>query len=240
MAIIKEYKGKIEAKLDKIFDDILNLLDSNLIPSATSPESNVFYLKMNTTKSELSNVINVNFCARISNYGLNFLAPVERKGLVGHVDDEYWSERRDGEATKESDVYGLRVVLLQLLSGKGCEGGLLVKWIFPLIRETNFNELFYPRLVIPSDMKPLIRLAKVASTCLSESVSQDVVLGALWHSWTYVANSGNHAETEGTGQRIVSVSISSGGMLIFAMKLGLVSDAILEKGVLYGIEIILT
>ncbi|KAK4254445.1 hypothetical protein QN277_009829 [Acacia crassicarpa] len=52
---------------------------------------------------------------------------------------------------------------------------------------------------------------------------------ALWHSWTYVADSGNHAETEGTVQRIVSVSISSGGMLIFAMMLGLVSDAISEK-----------
>ncbi|CAJ2649227.1 unnamed protein product [Trifolium pratense] len=52
---------------------------------------------------------------------------------------------------------------------------------------------------------------------------------ALWHSWTYVADAGNHAETEGTGQRIVSVSISSGGMLIFAMMLGLVSDAISEK-----------
>ncbi|KAL5096277.1 hypothetical protein RYX36_000604 [Vicia faba] len=52
---------------------------------------------------------------------------------------------------------------------------------------------------------------------------------ALWHSWTYVADAGNHAETEGMGQRIVSVSISAGGMLIFAMMLGLVSDAISEK-----------
>nr|ABX57726.1 SYM8 [Pisum sativum] len=52
---------------------------------------------------------------------------------------------------------------------------------------------------------------------------------ALWHSWTYVADVGNHAETEGMGQRIVSVSISAGGMLIFAMMLGLVSDAISEK-----------
>lgn len=52
---------------------------------------------------------------------------------------------------------------------------------------------------------------------------------ALWHSWTYVADAGNHAETEGMGQRIVSVSVSAGGMLIFAMMLGLVSDAISEK-----------
>lgn len=52
---------------------------------------------------------------------------------------------------------------------------------------------------------------------------------ALWLAWTFVADSGNHADTEGIGPRIVSVSISSGGMLIFAMMLGLVSDAISEK-----------
>lgn len=52
---------------------------------------------------------------------------------------------------------------------------------------------------------------------------------ALWLSWTFVADSGNHADSIGIGPRIVSVSISSGGMLIFAMMLGLVSDAISEK-----------
>ena len=115
-------------------------------------------------------LIDVNFCARICDYGLNFLAPVEKRGIVGYVDDEYWSERRGGGvATKESDVYGLGVVLLELLSGKGCEGGLLVKWALPLIRETSFSELLDPRLVIPSDMKPLVRLAKVVSACVGNS-----------------------------------------------------------------------
>ncbi|GFY94702.1 hypothetical protein Acr_10g0000870 [Actinidia rufa] len=52
---------------------------------------------------------------------------------------------------------------------------------------------------------------------------------ALWQSWTFVADSGNHADIVGSRPRIVSVSISSGGMLIFAMMLGLVSDAISEK-----------
>lgn len=52
---------------------------------------------------------------------------------------------------------------------------------------------------------------------------------ALWLSWTFVADSGNHAETVGVGTRIVSVSITTGGMLIFATMLGLVSDAISEK-----------
>ncbi|XP_004305413.1 PREDICTED: ion channel DMI1-like [Fragaria vesca subsp. vesca] len=61
------------------------------------------------------------------------------------------------------------------------------------------------------------------------AVNKNSFAEALWLSWTFVADSGNHADTEGIGPRIVSVSISSGGMLIFAMMLGLVSDAISEK-----------
>ncbi|KAB2092132.1 hypothetical protein ES319_A02G007800v1 [Gossypium barbadense] len=44
-----------------------------------------------------------------------------------------------------------------------------------------------------------------------------------------ILQEGNHANSEGMGPRLVSVSISFGGMLIFAMMLGLVSDAISEK-----------
>lgn len=51
----------------------------------------------------------------------------------------------------------------------------------------------------------------------------------LWLSWTYVADSGNHASSERMGPRLVALSISFGGMLVFAMMLGLVSDAISEK-----------
>uniref|UniRef100_A0A2P2KUA2 Ion channel DMI1 n=1 Tax=Rhizophora mucronata TaxID=61149 RepID=A0A2P2KUA2_RHIMU len=61
------------------------------------------------------------------------------------------------------------------------------------------------------------------------AVSDSSLAEALWLSWTFVADSGNHADRVGTWPRIVSVSISSGGMLIFAMMLGLVSDAITEK-----------
>ena len=46
VTIIKEYRGKIEAELSKICDGILNLLESHLVPSASSAESKVFYLKM--------------------------------------------------------------------------------------------------------------------------------------------------------------------------------------------------
>lgn len=46
VALIKEYRQKIEAELAKICDDILEVLDKHLLPSAQSGESKVFYHKM--------------------------------------------------------------------------------------------------------------------------------------------------------------------------------------------------
>lgn len=45
-AINQEYRQTIEKELSRICRDILNLLDKNLIPSANSGESKVFYFKM--------------------------------------------------------------------------------------------------------------------------------------------------------------------------------------------------
>ncbi|KAF8409187.1 hypothetical protein HHK36_005261 [Tetracentron sinense] len=112
-------------------------------------------------------LIDVNFCARVCDYGLSFLAPQERRGLVGYVDGEFWGER--GGVCKASDVYGFGVVLLELLSGRTNEDGLLVQWAVPLIKDMRVVEVLDPRLVIPSDMKPLVRMAKVASACVSNS-----------------------------------------------------------------------
>lgn len=33
----------------------------------------------------------------IYDYGLNFLAPLEKRGLIGYVDDAYWNERGGGD-----------------------------------------------------------------------------------------------------------------------------------------------
>lgn len=60
-------------------------------------------------------------------------------------------------------------------------------------------------------------------------VTSDDLLHCLWLSWTYVADSGNHATSQGVGPRLVALSISFGGMLVFAMMLGLVSDGISDK-----------
>lgn len=46
VGLIKEYRQKIEAELAKICEDILEVLEKHLIPSAQSGESKVFYHKM--------------------------------------------------------------------------------------------------------------------------------------------------------------------------------------------------
>ncbi|GKV36774.1 hypothetical protein SLEP1_g44868 [Rubroshorea leprosula] len=117
-------------------------------------------------------LLDVKFCAKLCDYGLSFLAPQEKRGLVGYVDDEYWVGNGGGcggGASKESDIYGFGVVLLELLSGRRSEEGWLVKWALPLIKEMRFNEVLDPRLVIPCEIKPLARLAKVASACVGNS-----------------------------------------------------------------------
>lgn len=46
VALIREYRQKIEKELSDICYDVLNVLDKYLIPSAESSESKVFYYKM--------------------------------------------------------------------------------------------------------------------------------------------------------------------------------------------------
>ncbi|KAI5057779.1 hypothetical protein GOP47_0028030 [Adiantum capillus-veneris] len=46
LALIRDYRIKVEGELSNICHNILSLLDSHLIPSAASPEAKVFYSKM--------------------------------------------------------------------------------------------------------------------------------------------------------------------------------------------------
>lgn len=43
---IKEYRQKIETELERVCQDVLDVLDESLIPNAVSGESKVFYHKM--------------------------------------------------------------------------------------------------------------------------------------------------------------------------------------------------
>eukprot|EP00586_Coscinodiscus_wailesii_P022876 CAMPEP_0172499366 /NCGR_PEP_ID=MMETSP1066-20121228/126348_1 /TAXON_ID=671091 /ORGANISM="Coscinodiscus wailesii, Strain CCMP2513" /LENGTH=736 /DNA_ID=CAMNT_0013273075 /DNA_START=251 /DNA_END=2461 /DNA_ORIENTATION=- len=55
------------------------------------------------------------------------------------------------------------------------------------------------------------------------------ISGATWLAWTYVADPGTHADAEGALVRFVSFMITIGGMLVFALMIGIISDAIGEK-----------
>ncbi|ODV89535.1 hypothetical protein CANCADRAFT_4151 [Tortispora caseinolytica NRRL Y-17796] len=46
VALIKQYRQKVEKELGDICEDILSVLDKHLIPNASSGESKVFYYKM--------------------------------------------------------------------------------------------------------------------------------------------------------------------------------------------------
>ncbi|EXC14629.1 14-3-3-like protein GF14 kappa [Morus notabilis] len=46
VSLVKDYRSKVESELSNVCAGILGLLDSQLIPSASSSESKVFYLKM--------------------------------------------------------------------------------------------------------------------------------------------------------------------------------------------------
>ncbi|XP_047317680.1 serine/threonine-protein kinase-like protein ACR4 [Impatiens glandulifera] len=110
-------------------------------------------------------LIDAKFGARVCDYGMWFMAPARVE--LGYVDRECLVEKK--RVSKECDVYGLGVVMLEILSGRRSEGGVLVEWALPLIKEMRFNELLDRRLGMPSEMKVFVRLAKVASACVGNS-----------------------------------------------------------------------
>lgn len=56
------------------------------------------------------------------------------------------------------------------------------------------------------------------------------ISNAVWISWTYVADPGTHADCPETFLiRLISFAVTLGGMLIFALMIGIISDYIAEK-----------
>ena len=54
VTIIREYRSKIELELEKVCEDVLEVLDQSLIPKAETGESKVFYHKMCVRRSTCS------------------------------------------------------------------------------------------------------------------------------------------------------------------------------------------
>ncbi|OAY63622.1 Serine/threonine-protein kinase-like protein CCR1 [Ananas comosus] len=102
-------------------------------------------------------MLDANFCARVSDYALPF--PLQTNNRSGYDDGE-------GPPCKESDVYAFGVVLLELLSGRRGEEGTVVEWAVPMIRAGRVGEVADRRVAAPRDMRPIERMAKVATACV--------------------------------------------------------------------------
>eukprot|EP00854_Cymbomonas_tetramitiformis_P015635 gene15635-18540_t len=61
-----------------------------------------------------------------------------------------------------------------------------------------------------------------------DQVTNGSFLAALWVSWGFIADSGNHSGLEGASERLVGTFVTLGGMMVFALMLSLVAEHISE------------
>ncbi|KAJ8542074.1 hypothetical protein K7X08_016940 [Anisodus acutangulus] len=109
-------------------------------------------------------LIDANWTARVSDFGLSlmgpetddsFSQPMRAAGTVGYIDPEYYGLN---VLTAKSDVYGLGVMLLELLTGKRAlfkiseKGNVpmsLVDFAVPEIMAGELNKILDPRVGVP-------------------------------------------------------------------------------------------
>jgi len=73
-------------------------------------------------------------------------------------------------------------------------------------------------------------LIAVGAGCLVVFMDDHSISNAVWIAWTYVADPGTHADCPETFLiRMISFAVTLGGMLIFALMIGIISDYIAEK-----------
>ena len=59
---IRDYRQKIETELERVCQDVLDVLDESLIPKAESGESKVFYHKMYVRRTRSCKIWHRNTC----------------------------------------------------------------------------------------------------------------------------------------------------------------------------------
>eukprot|EP01062_Namystynia_karyoxenos_P058150 TRINITY_DN4956_c0_g2_i2.p1 TRINITY_DN4956_c0_g2~~TRINITY_DN4956_c0_g2_i2.p1 ORF type:complete len:943 (+),score=297.45 TRINITY_DN4956_c0_g2_i2:113-2830(+) len=82
--------------------------------------------------------------------------------------------------------------------------------------------------------KPIVLLAItliliLVGGVLNWMVNPNTLGFSLWRAWAYIADSGVHADEHETGARAVALCLTIGGMLVFALVIGLISDGISTK-----------
>ncbi|GBG79221.1 hypothetical protein CBR_g29272 [Chara braunii] len=129
-----------------------------------------------------SNVLlDQNFCAKVSDFGLAKLGPERAGGHVstrvlgtqGYVAPEY---ALTGHLTTKSDVYSYGVVLLELLTGRlpvdskrPLGETVLVSWALPMLNDREqVLKMVDPALQGQFAFKDLVQVAAVATTCVQQ------------------------------------------------------------------------
>eukprot|EP01134_Creolimax_fragrantissima_P001921 CFRG1921T1 len=79
--------------------------------------------------------------------------------------------------------------------------------------------------------KPIALIVLTALLILVGSIVMSIVSSqpfglSMWKTWTYVADPGTHADVEDISMRIVAIFVTIGGMLVFAVLVGIVAEEI--------------
>lgn len=115
---IKEYRSKIELELEKVCQDVLDVLTDALIPNAATGESKVFYHKMYVSTYAHDN--HISHCPRYRNA---YLTPrtTNRKGDYHRYLAEFASgEKRKNAATAAHEAYKVRSPYTHHTSSRPC------------------------------------------------------------------------------------------------------------------------
>lgn len=116
--------------------------------------------------------------AKVADFGLSLVVPEgdevdcnEVCGTPGYMDPEYYRVKK---VRRKSDVYGLGVVLLELLTGQracslGEPGWSLVDFAVPYIRQGRTQDILDPRVAVPtsSEMPVLRSVGDLAVECVN-------------------------------------------------------------------------